>query len=104
MNLSHTTSSDNLVKICIPLKPGGWERLETESVWAEPTDSGLYRIANTPFFAYGLSAEDVVTAQPVNGVLTLTGVSQRGGHSTYRLLLPEGSSYEQPGFLHLSLQ
>jgi hypothetical protein len=99
MRTQEMGSSRDLVKMNIPLPPGEWEHLKTETVWAEPIGSSLYRIANTPFFAYGLSAEDIVSAEPVEGVLTFAGVSRRGGHSTYRLLLPEGSSYETPEFL-----
>ena len=99
MRKSEMEPSKDLVKMNIPLPPGEWEHLKTETVWAEPIAPGVYRIANTPFFAYGLSAEDKMSAELVEGILTLTRVARRGGHSTYRLLLSEGSSYETPNFL-----
>src|SRR5437899_8640253 len=99
MDRPHTSGLHNLTKIRLPLKPGEWEDLEAENVWAEVVRPSEYRIANVPFYAYGISAEDIVHAARLNGILTFTGISQRGGHSTYRLLLRHGASIEDPQFL-----
>lgn len=99
--IDRTTSKDrrDLVKVSFPLEPGEWQDLEAESMWAKPVRPGEYRVENVPFYAYDVSAEDVVDASPRDGVLTFTGVSERGGHSTYRLLLSDGISTNDPRFL-----
>ena len=43
--------------------------------------------ANCPFYAFGVSAEDVVLAESEDGQLYFQRVVLRGGHSTYRLWL-----------------
>jgi hypothetical protein len=45
-----------------------------------------YRLCNVPFYVFGVSWHDIVFADDVTGLLTFTGVSLGGGHSTYRLL------------------
>ena len=89
----------NLVRILLPLKPEDWEDLKAENVWAEDVGTEQYRIANVPFYFYDLSVEDIVTATPINGVLTFTRITSRGGHSTYRFLLSEGLTVKHPKFL-----
>ena len=76
-----------LVKVRFNLEPEAWHGHVSETVWAEPVAVGRYRVRNTPFFAHGVSAEDVVSAQsnPEEPTLLFDGVSQRGGHSTYRV-------------------
>ncbi len=69
--------------------------LKTESLWAEPVGEDLYCLRNVPFLAFGFSEQDVITAKQIDGVLTVTGVAARSGHSTYRLVLPEDTSEDQ---------
>jgi hypothetical protein len=76
-----------LVRVLFQLGPGAWGGTVTERLWAEPVGTDRYRLRNTPFFAFGVSAEDVVFAEPVDGQLTFKGVSIRGGHSTYRIVV-----------------
>jgi hypothetical protein len=92
-------TAKGLVKICLPLKPGEWEDLEAENVWAEDVGTAQYRIANVPFYFYGVSAEDIVSATIIDGLLTFTGVVSRGGHSTYRLLLPDDITIKHRRFV-----
>jgi Domain of unknown function (DUF4265) len=72
--------SDGLVRVMFELDGNTTERL-----WAEPVGAGRYRLRNTPFFAFGVSTEDIVFAEERGGLLRFTGVSIRAGHSTYRL-------------------
>src|SRR5262245_1204640 len=62
----------------------------TETVWATDEGQGRFRLDNIPFLVYGLSLNDVVSAQRVDGQLTLDRVIERSGHSTYRLALRDG--------------
>ncbi len=58
----------------------------SESVWAERLFSNTFRILNSPFFAFGVSYEDEVEAEPDGEVFRFTQVVRRSGRSTYRLI------------------
>jgi Domain of unknown function (DUF4265) len=93
---------ERLVKLFIPLEPTDWHSHRTESVWANPLPEGLYRVRNVPFYALGVSCEDVVWAELDGDMLSFRGVVRRGGHSTYRFFLlggitePQWEPYWQP--------
>ncbi|HZP91626.1 MAG TPA: DUF4265 domain-containing protein [Burkholderiales bacterium] len=57
-----------------------------ETMWGEKVGDRRYRLGNVPFYVFGVSWHDIVFADEVKGLLTFTGVSLRGGHSTYRVL------------------
>jgi hypothetical protein len=82
------------VKIQLRLEPDA--PYETETVWARPIGDGLFVIDNVPFFAYDLSLGDKVYARPTGEpVLEYSGVAERGGHSTYRVVLADGGDRTQ---------
>jgi hypothetical protein len=78
-------TEEHLEKITIELHD---DQFGTESLWAEPLGEGFYRLRNVPILAFGYSEQDVVSTDEVDGRRVVTGVSQPGGHSTYRLFLP----------------
>ncbi|WP_416235247.1 DUF4265 domain-containing protein [Nitrospirillum sp. BR 11163] len=49
----------------------------------------LYVLENSPGSAYGLSYQDIVVAQPEDGLLLFRRVHARQGHSTYRIRLAQ---------------
>lgn len=57
-----------------------------ETMFAQPVGDNL-RLKNSPFHVYGVSFQDVVAAERVNGRWLFSGVVARGGHSTYRIRL-----------------
>lgn len=76
-----------LLKVAVELEPGAWHGHALERLWAEGVGDGRYRLRNTPFYAKGLSFEDIVFAEARdNGHLVVSGVSLYGGHSTYRIV------------------
>lgn len=76
-----------LIKIVFILEAEAWHGYATETVWAEEIGGGRYRLRNAPFYAFGVSAEDVVfTKSDSEGRLIFAGVSLHGGHSTYRII------------------
>jgi hypothetical protein len=81
--------SGDLVKIVFELSEYDEPELKTESMWAKPLGHDRYRLRNVPFYAYGVSYDDTVIAKPRQGELVVQGISQPGGHSTYRLFLSE---------------
>lgn len=86
---------ERLVKVFVRLEPADWHDYETESVWAEPLNGGGYRVRSVPFYAMGISHDDVVRASLVDDRLFLEGVQCRGGHSTYRFITMHGITEDQ---------
>ena len=94
-----TMNPINQVKVQFRVDPSDQRGVETESLWAEGAGDGRFRILNSPFFLFGVSADDVVEAKEVGGVLMFQGVISRGGHSTYRLFLQGGRTINGADFL-----
>ncbi len=85
--MAEQTGADaSLEKIVIELRN---DHYEAETLWAEPLGGGLYRLRNVPILAYGFSEQDVVRTDEVEGRHVVTGVTRPGGHSTYRVFLPD---------------
>ena len=76
-----------LVRIVFELDSSAWHGNKTERLWCETVGEGRFRLRNSPFFAFGISNEDIVFGEDRKGKLCFAGVSIRGGHSTYRLKL-----------------
>lgn len=87
MTADHLPSDRDLVKVRFQLEPGAWHGSATETLWAERVDDRRLRLRNVPFYAFGVSTEDVVFARPVDGMFEFEGISIRGGHSTYRIII-----------------
>ncbi len=86
-------TSDALVRIRIALEPAeGAAGPADDWLWAEPLGSGRFRIESCPFFAYGVSRDDVVHAVETTGdeAPRLEDVLEKGGHRTLRLALDPG--------------
>jgi hypothetical protein len=75
------------VKIYFRLDPADDQGMESESLSAEPVAPGEFRVKNSPFFVFGISAGDVVCAEPAGDHLEFRSVITPGGHSTYRVYL-----------------
>jgi hypothetical protein len=88
-------SNQRLVKVVFDVPEKDGSVLKTESLWAEPLGNDRYRLRNLPFLVFGFSEQDVVTAKEDSGALAVTGIAARGGHSTYRLVLPEDTTEER---------
>jgi hypothetical protein len=65
-----------------------------EWMWAEPAGPGLFRLSNSPFYAYGVSLGDVVSVAMREGLPVVTGIAERGGRTTYRVLRAEALADE----------
>jgi hypothetical protein len=88
----------DLVRIFFELDSKKWHGNASERLWAERVSGGRFRLRNSPFFAFGVSNEDVVFGEMRDGCLYFTSVSVRGGHSTYRLKLAK------PGIQEMSFK
>jgi len=86
--------TETLVKVKFALDSSDWHGHASESLWAAVIPEAewrRFRIMNSPFFAQGISYLDVVSATPNenNLVFDFEEVVQRGGHSTYMIIVPE---------------
>jgi Domain of unknown function (DUF4265) len=93
-NRQQPQTGEALFKIVFNL-PEKAAPLTTESLWAERIGPNLYRLRNVPFFLHGVSEQDIVRAEETDGQLLASAIVDRGGHSTYRIFLPEQTSEEQ---------
>ena len=57
--------------------------------------SGLYRLRNVPFLAYGFSERDIVMTEQREDWPVVTGIAEPGGHSTYRIVLPKETTEDE---------
>jgi Domain of unknown function (DUF4265) len=62
----------------------------TETLWATPVGGDRYRLENSPFFAYGVSWQDVVEARAgEDGVLDYVRRIEKSGNRTIRVIFPD---------------
>lgn len=68
---------------------GSGEHDDIETLWAVPVGENLYRLENSPWFAYSVSWQDVVEARPQEegGFPEFVRVVEKSGNRTVRLLL-----------------
>ncbi len=80
-------SPEALVRIRVPLE--GDAGPADDWLWAEPLGSDRFRIESCPFFAYGISRDDVVVASASAGDESprLEDVVEKSGHRTLRAAL-----------------
>lgn len=98
MSEPHDRSRDQFVKVAINLPASDWHSHALETMWAEPVSADRYRLQNVPFYAYGLSFDDVVIARQIGGQLYVQDVVERGGHSTYRVFLAQDVNRDESRF------
>lgn len=85
------TDSVGHVSISFPIDDG---EATYENMHAVRLDDG-YMVDNSPFHAYGVSYMDIVSADlDKDGRLIFRNVVRRGGHSTYRIRMPEGKDHQ----------
>jgi hypothetical protein len=66
------------------------ESQDWEDLWGHPTSEGRLLIESVPFFAKGVARGDQVTAAvSEEGFLAVDKITERGGHSTFRIWVAE---------------
>jgi hypothetical protein len=79
------------VRLC---DPGG---ANTETLWASPIETNLYQLENSPFFAYGVSWQDVIEARLGDDqVLEYVRCVKKSGNRTVRIIFQDYRSTD-PG-------
>jgi hypothetical protein len=95
--VDHRDSGRALGRVIFSLERGAGHGYATETLWAERIGEDRFRLRNVPFFAVGVSAEDVVVARKKAGYFVFDRVSIRGGHLTYRITCSETASRDAIG-------
>ncbi|WP_417741981.1 DUF4265 domain-containing protein [Salipiger sp.] len=80
-------------KVIFDLGSDTWHGFSSESVWANNLGSGVYQLENSPFFAKGISFKDTVMTNQIAGRIQVVGLGSESGHSTYRILVSQGTHY-----------
>lgn len=83
-------ADDDFVKIFFRLEQGedGYPPVTTESLWAKEVPEIGYQLDNVPFYAKGVSWNDIVEAEPdEDGSLNFKRVVRQAGHSTIRVMV-----------------
>jgi hypothetical protein len=71
---------------------------DVETLWAEVMGDGRYRLANTPWYAYSVSWQDVVEASAdADGQLQFVKVVSKSGNRTVRIRSEEPFTSEWLG-------
>jgi hypothetical protein len=77
---------------------------QVETLWATPLGNALYRLDNSPWFAYGVSWQDTIEAHVIeeDGLPVFQRVIEKSGNRTLRLLLdpPADQSVESQEVLN----
>jgi hypothetical protein len=82
------------IKIRFALSPeDSDEGVEAESLWAEDLGRGRFVVDSIPFYVYGISNRDTVAASVIDDRLCFDKVVDRGGHSTYRVLVKDEAGF-----------
>ncbi len=95
---------EGLIRIRVPLERAPGERgPEHDQVWGEPLGGDRYRLESCPFFAYGVSRDDVVRAgeRDEDGAPLLEHVVEKGGHRTLRVALDADATLDSPAVQEL---
>ncbi len=89
---------EGLIRIRIRMDATGEPGPTEDAVWAEPLGSERYRVESCPFFAFGISRDDVVRAAGAPGEHgpVLDDVLEKGGHRTLRMTLVQGVDLRSP--------
>jgi len=89
------TEERPLVKVVFNLEDD-WHGFETETVWAESLSKDRCKLKNSPFYAKGVSFQDVVhvSHEQQSDAFVFEYVSIAAGHSTYRIIVSRNTPLE----------
>jgi hypothetical protein len=69
---------------------------DVETLWATPVDMNLFQLDNSPFFAYGVSWQDVIEAHPAEDqFLEYVRCVTKSGNRTLRVIVQDYRSDDQ---------
>lgn len=89
-----TNPANGMVKVVFRLQrdADGYPPADAEGLWATQLGNNRFKLENIPFFAWGVSADDVVQAEPIGQEYYFERVVTPSGHSTVRIIAYDKSS------------
>lgn len=88
------------VKIQFDLGEEGWDGSESETLWAEPTQTGFV-LDNIPFFKKGVCYQDVVEGEEISeGLYRYVKTLNKSTNSLYRILFEPDKAASAINLLH----
>jgi hypothetical protein len=89
----HDMNEDGMVKVRLQGPHAG----DSETLWACPIRDALYRLENSPFFAYGVSWGDIIEARrSEDGSLEYVRCVKKSGNRTLRIVFHDFRSADEP--------
>ena len=81
------SDDSELVKIELRTEDGTGG-VDVETPWAKPLGNDLYQLDNSPFYAYGVSWQDIVEAKKTesDGFPIFTKIVEKSGNQTVRII------------------
>jgi hypothetical protein len=65
----------------------GYPPNEWETLWVKDIENNLYLVDSIPFFIYGISVNDIISAEMIDGELHFRELVSTSGHSTIRVFV-----------------
>jgi hypothetical protein len=79
----------------VKIRLQGPGQCELETLWASEIGPNLYQLDNSPFFAYGISWQDVVEARPGEAeILEYVRIVRKSGNRTVRVIFVDCRLYD----------
>src|SRR5438876_5092231 len=87
----------------VKIRVTGTREQDSETLWATPVGGNLYRLENSPFFAYGVSWMDTIEAKKEeSGGLKFVRPVRKSGNRTLRAVLEDHKLSDPSGEAILS--
>ena len=88
-------NSKKTLELAVRLDPDSWHGMSSESIWTSLVQplgdrtnvKAIMEVDCIPFFSKDLSLGDKLCVDFNTGIPTIESVIERGGHSTYRILI-----------------
>ncbi len=89
-------NEDNLKKITFLLDQGenGYPPDKWETLWASEEGEGLYRVDNIPFYVYGISSGDLISAEKEGEELMFKKLVRPSSNTVFRLYVSDAAAMQ----------
>lgn len=87
-------SNEEIRKVFFKIPEGNQNELEGEWLWCRHITNDECVVDNSPFIIYGISVGDTISYTREGDDFVFSSIVKAGGHSTYRVILPEGKGHD----------
>jgi hypothetical protein len=73
-----------------------WHGNSSETLWVSPWfKENSFQVRNIPFYAKGVSLDDIIETDEIDGTKYFKCIFKKSGHSTYRIFLANNVTEQQ---------